>query len=56
MMNMAAGAPQDFTAPPVAPAATYFWATTSRIAAGSEAMVAVAMTDPQLATNPPMYW
>ena len=47
---------QDFTAPPVAPAATYFCATTSRIAAGSEAMVAVAMTEPQSATKPPMYW
>ena len=43
-------------APPVAPAATYFCATTSRIAAGREAMVAVAMTEPQSATNPPMYW
>ena len=47
---------QDFTAPPVAPAATYFCATTSRIAAGREAMVAVAMTEPQSATKPPMYW
>ena len=33
-----------FTAPPVAPAAMYFWAMTSRMIAGIEASMAVAIT------------
>src|SRR5690625_6809589 len=33
-----------FTAPPVAPAATYFWATIIRITAGSEESTAVDIT------------
>ena len=33
-----------FTAPPVAPAAMYFWAMTSRMIAGIEASIAVAIT------------
>ena len=36
------------TAPPVAPAAMYFWAMTSRMMAGMEASMAVAITALQL--------
>lgn len=45
-----------FTAPPVAPAAMYFCATTSRTMAGSEDNTAVAITALQFETWVPRYW
>lgn len=44
------------TEPPVMPAAMYFWARTSRTAAGTAESTAAAMTDPQSPTWAPMYW
>ncbi|CAM5464675.1 hypothetical protein SHIRM173S_13149 [Streptomyces hirsutus] len=44
------------TEPPVMPAAMYFWARTSRIAAGTAESTDAAITAPQSPTWAPMYW
>ncbi len=44
------------TEPPVIPAAMYFWASTSRIAAGTADSTDAAITEPQSPTCAPMYW
>src|SRR5882757_1177703 len=46
----------DLTAPPVTPAVTYRWATSSSATAGMEASTAVAITELQSFTYVPMYW
>ncbi len=47
---------RHLTEPPVMPAAMYFCARTSRIAAGTADSTDAAITEPQSPTCAPMYW